>query len=131
MNNRLVVITRTLAIAALIFGSSLNLATAGQAVSGEDDTQKIEIRIENRQALGDKVIRITQDQRVELLWITDEAAELHIHGYDIRFEISPDAPAQVAFTAHATGRYAVTSHGFGGEHGDGHETLIYIEVYPN
>jgi len=131
MNNQLAFITRTLAISAFLFGASLSLATAEQSVSGADDMRKIEIRIENRQALGDKVIRITQDQRVELLWITDEAAELHIHGYDIRFAISPDAPAQVAFTAHATGRYAVTSHGFGSEHDHGHETLIYIEVYPN
>jgi hypothetical protein len=24
----------------------------------------------------------------------------------------------------------VTSHGFGGQHGHGHDTLVYIEVYP-
>jgi hypothetical protein len=131
MKNKLVVSTRKCAIAMLVIGFCLNIAAAEQTVSGENSVAKIEIRIENRHVVGEEVIRITQDQQVELLWITDEAAELHIHGYDIRFDIAPETPAQVAFKAHATGRFAVTSHGFGGEHSDGHETLIYIEVYPN
>ena len=131
MNKKIAIFTRSLVIAGLFFGSSLNLAAAEQGVSGGHETQRIEIRIENRQVVGDKVIRLTHEQTVELRWITDEAAELHIHGYDIRFEISPNAPADVNFTAHATGRYAVTSHGFGDEHGHGHETLVYLEVYPN
>ena len=131
MKNQLFVAAQEFTIAIFAFGFCLNLAAAEQAMSSEDDVTKIEIRIENRHVIGEAVIRITQDQQVELLWITDEAAELHLHGYDIRFDIAPDTPAQVAFKAHATGRFAVTSHGFGGEHSDGHETLIYIEVYPN
>lgn len=131
MNKKIAIFTRSLAIAGLFFGSSLNLAAAEQGISSGHEAQRIEIRIENRQVVGEKVIRLTHEQPVELRWITDEAAELHIHGYDIRFEISPNAPADVNFTAHATGRYAVTSHGFGDEHGHGHETLVYLEVYPN
>jgi len=131
MKNQFAATVRTCTIVMLVFGPCLNIAAAEQAASGEDNAEKIEIRIENRHVAGDEVIRINKDVQVELLWITDEAAELHIHGYDIRFDISPDAPAQISFKAHATGRFAVTSHGFGGEHSNGHETLIYIEVYPN
>ena len=131
MNRKFAIFTRSLAITGLFFGLSLNLAADEQGVSSGHEAERIEIRIENRQVVGDKVIQLTHEQPVELRWITDEAAELHIHGYDIRFEISPNAPADVNFTAHATGRYAVTSHGFGDEHGHGHETLVYIEVYPN
>lgn len=122
---------RAFSIALLVIGSIPMLAATEQAVNGSDGVQRIEIRIENRQVLGDQVIRIDQGQTVRLLWMTDEAAELHIHGYDIRFEIAPDVPAEIAFTAHATGRFAVTSHGFADEHSDGHDTLVYIEVYPN
>jgi len=115
-----------MAITGLSPGSAAEQQTDNQPFSAE----RIEIRIENRHVVGDNVIRLVQDQRVEIIWITDEAAELHMHGYDIRVDISPDAPAEMSFMAHATGRFPVTSHGFGGEHGHGHETLAYIEIHP-
>ncbi len=121
---------RILAFVTVIFGSGLSLADSQQPEGSTDAEARIEVRIENRKVVGDQIIRVTQGQLVEMIWTTDEAAELHIHGYDIRFEISPDTPAEVSFTAHATGRFAVTSHGFGGQHGHGHDTLVYIEVYP-
>jgi hypothetical protein len=121
---------RILAFVTVMFGSGLSLAASQQPEDSTDAEARIEVRIENRKVVGDQIIRVTQGQLVEMIWTTDEAAELHIHGYDIRFEISPDTPAEVSFTAHATGRFAVTSHGFGGQHGHGHDTLVYIEVYP-
>ena len=121
---------RIFAFVTVVFGSSLSPDAPQQAENAPDAEARIAVRIENRKVVGDHIIRVTQGQLVEMLWTTDEAAELHIHGYDIRFEISPDAPAEVSFTAHATGRFAVTSHGFGGQHGHGHDTLVYIEVYP-
>ncbi len=121
---------RILAFVTVMFGSGLSLAASQQPEDSTDAEARIEVRIENRKVVGDQIIRVTQGQLVEMIWTTDEAAELHIHGYDIRFEISPDVPAEVSFTAHATGRFAVTSHGFGGQHGHGHDTLVYIEVYP-
>ncbi len=121
---------RIFAFVSIIFGSSLSPAAPQQTEHAADAEARIEVRIENRKVIGAHVIRVTQGQLVEMVWTTDEAAELHIHGYDIRFEISPDTPAEVSFTAHATGRFAVTSHGFGGQHGHGHDTLVYIEVYP-
>lgn len=116
-----------LLLALVILGSSLSLADEKDASA---DVVKIDVQIEHRKVVGDPVIRLTEEQEVRIVWTTDEVAELHIHGYDIRIDISPDAPAETSFTAHATGRFAVTSHGFGGDHGHGHETLLYIEVYP-
>jgi hypothetical protein len=121
---------RILVFVTAIFGSSLSPAAPQQTENPTDAEARIEVRIANRKVVGDHIIRVTHGQLVEMIWTTDEAAEMHIHGYDIRFEISPDAPAEVSFTAHATGRFAVTSHGFGGQHGHGHDTLVYIEVYP-
>lgn len=121
---------RIFAFAVVLFGSGPGLAAPQQAESAAAAEARIEVRVENRKVVGDHVIRLTRGQLVKTVWTTDEAAELHIHGYDIHFEISPDAPAEVSFTAHATGRFAVTSHGFGSGHGHGHETLVYIEVYP-
>ncbi len=120
-----------LVTAAILFGSSLSLAAPPQTEDATAAPTRIEVRIENRVVVGNHVIRLTEGQRVEMIWSSDAAVELHIHGYDIRIAISPDAPTEISFVAHATGRFAVTSHGFGGDQGGhGHETLAYIEVYP-
>ena len=101
------------------------------ADTDEGAVKRIELAISERKVQREeKTIRVTQGESVELVWQSDETAELHLHGYDISFEVSPEAPAIVTFQAHATGRFPITSHGFGGQKGHGHEALIYIEVYP-
>jgi hypothetical protein len=101
------------------------------AGTDEGTVKRIELVISERKVQREeKTIRVTQGESIELVWQSDEAAELHLHGYDISFEVSPEGPAIVTFKAHATGRFPVTSHGFSGEQGHGHEALLYIEVYP-
>ncbi len=101
------------------------------ADTDEWTVKRIELVISERKVQREeKTIRVTQGESIELVWQSDEAAELHLHGYDISFEVSPEAPAIVTFEAHATGRFPITSHGFGREQGHGHEALLYIEVYP-
>ena len=101
------------------------------ADTDEGAVKRIELVISERKVQREeKTIRVTQGELLELVWQSDEAAELHLHGYDISFEVSPEAPAIVTFKAHATGRFPITSHGFGGHKGHGHEALLYIEVYP-
>ena len=101
------------------------------ADTDEGTVKRIELVISERKVQREeKTIRVTQGELIELVWQSDETAELHLHGYDISFEVSPETPAIVTFEAHATGRFPITSHGFGGEQGHGHEALLYIEVYP-
>jgi hypothetical protein len=106
---------------------SATLATESDDVANA--VHRIVITIHNRKVVRDNnVIRITQGEEVELFWTSDETANLHLHGYDIEFKVTPDAPTPITFTAHATGRFPITSHGFGNQHG--HNTLLYLEVYP-
>lgn len=78
-------------------------------------------------AAGKRTVRVTEGDRVELRWTTDEAVELHLHGYDIRLDLNPGAPRTMTFEAHATGRFPVGIHGSGGH---GHGALLYLEVHP-
>ena len=104
---------------------SINADTEDRAV------KRIELVISERKVQREeKTIRVTQGESLELVWQSDESAELHLHGYDISFEVSPQAPVIVTRDAHATGRFPITSHGFGGQKGHGHEALLYLEVYP-
>jgi hypothetical protein len=121
---------RILVFAGLILGSGATLANPQDGVITADPDVKIEIRIENRKVVGEQLIRVTQGQIVQMVWTTDEETQIHIHGYEIHIPASPDAPASVTFEAHATGRFPVTSHGFGDEYGKMHQMLLYFEVYP-
>ncbi len=113
----------------LITGPLTNLVAEPESeFTGE--VQRIEINIKDRKiVLDNNVVRVTQGDNLELVWSTDEAVSLHLHGYDIEVKLEPEEPTVMAFRAHATGRFPVTSHGFGDDH-HGHDTLLYLEVYP-
>jgi FtsP/CotA-like multicopper oxidase with cupredoxin domain len=113
---------------------------AAHAASGAEDAPVVhELAIAQRAVAGESVVRVTEGDRVVLRWTTDEPAEIHLHGYDLTGDLVPGETTEMAFEAHATGRFPVTAHGFG-EHGDdedghGHEdheeaVLVYVEVYP-
>jgi len=103
----------------------------GMATASE--TKTFDIQITERKVVGDNhLVRVTLGDEVVLNWQTDETVTVHLHGYDIEQRIVAGAPAKMSFTAHATGRFPVTSHGFENQHdGHGHEALLYFEVYPD
>jgi len=101
------------------------------AVAQEAPQQVIEVRIEHRKVVAPSgTIRITEGDVIELLWTSDEPVELHLHGYDLEIQVHPDRPAAMVIEAHATGRFPITSHGWG-EGGHGHDALTYLEVVPD
>jgi heme/copper-type cytochrome/quinol oxidase subunit 2 len=67
-------------------GTLVEITVAGGQVAG--GVQRVDVH------LGDNVtIRIT----------SDIAEELHIHGYDLKRELTPGAPAELSFTADIPG----------------------------
>ncbi len=117
-------------LAWLVAGSILPSALI-QAAAAQDAPQRvIEVRIENREVVAPgEAIRITEGDVIKLVWTSDEATELHLHGYELEIQVRPDKPATMVVEAYATGRFPITSHGWGeGDHG--HDALTYLEVYP-
>ena len=106
------------------------LALSFLAAAEPANVARVEVEVRDRQVVGADVVRVTRGERVEMTWTSDEPASLHLHGYDIEFQLQPGEPTALTFDAHATGRFPVTSHGFAGED-HGHETLLYVEVYPD
>ncbi len=117
-------------LARLAAGSILPSALIQAAVAQAAPQQVIEVRIENRRVVAPaEVIRITEGDEIELIWTSDEATELHLHSYDLEIQVRPDKPVTMVIEAYATGRFPITSHGWGeGDHG--HDALTYLEVYP-
>jgi hypothetical protein len=78
-----------------------------------------------------RLIRVRQGDVVTLRWRSDRATVLHLHGYDIERKVEPSGVTEMVFTAHATGRFAVSEHqpqaGGGHTHGD---SIVRVEVLP-
>ncbi len=79
-----------------------------------------------------RTIRVRERDSVRLRWTTDKPVVLHFHGYDIETRVAPGAVAEIAFEAHATGRFPIEVHGKDGAHGSGHHhgPLVIVEIYP-
>ena len=56
-------------------------------------------------------LSVTEGDEVTLRVSSDEPVELHLHGYDIEGEVSPDEPADLRFEADLTGRFEIEDHG--------------------
>jgi len=65
---------------------------------------------------------------------SDEAAELHLHGYNILLTLTPNVPSTIKFTAKIAGRFPLEAHRFGAASGSqrhrGAGPLLYVEVLP-
>ncbi len=79
-----------------------------------------------------RLIRVAQGDNVRLRWTSDRPIVVHLHGYDIEKRVVPGAVAEMAFTAHATGRFGVEEHkpNARGGHSHGEASLVRIEVRP-
>jgi hypothetical protein len=116
-------------IAALVPAAYKTWATA-------QPVRHFELKIVGRRLAGETTIRVNQGDRVELRWTSDEAATLHLHGYNIEIAVTPTAPAQLRFDARLAGRFPMAAHDFGrssqqSEARRHRETaLLYIEVLP-
>ena len=78
-------------------------------------------------------IRVEQGDIVTLRWNVDRAAVLHLHGYDIEQRVEPGTPAEMVFTARATGRFPLHLHdaaSTSNKRTHDEALLLYVEVYP-
>jgi len=117
-------------LAWLALGSIAPGALIRVAAAQETARKVIDVRIENRKVIAPQgAIKITEQDVVELRWTSDEYSKLHLHGYDLETQVRPGEPAAMVIKAHATGRFPITSHGWGNG-GHGHDALTYLEVYP-
>jgi len=78
------------------------------------------------------VIRVAQGDTVELEFTGDEAAELHLHGYDMLVSLEPGRPAVLRIEAKIAGRFPLEAHAFGTKGGRRHmhSVILYLEVLP-
>ena len=81
-----------------------------------------------------RLIKVEKGDALRLRITSDAPGELHLHGYRLAAKLTPGQPAELAFTAYATGRYPLEWHAAGettptGAHRRG-PPLATLEVQP-
>ena len=129
---------RALGVAVLLLAA----AVAMSAACGGGDAEELELTLpikERKLDLDSNVIKVKQGDIVTLSFTTDEAGSVHLHVYDIEWDVTPDSSAKFVFTADATGGFPMTFHPSSSsdehegeeEHEEGEEvTLGALEVFP-
>ena len=114
---------------------SLNLAPGLISFAQSAPPRQFAIAIKDRKVeAAASVIRVTQGDTVEIVLTGDEAAELHLHGYDLKLSLTSNVPATIKFTAKIAGRFPLEAHRFGTGSNSGRRRgegpLLYVEVHP-
>jgi hypothetical protein len=114
----------------IVGGIAATAIVPAESSAQTNKPRTIQIEIKKRKIIAPKKrILVYESESVELLWTTDEPVKLHLHGYDREILVEPGKVFVMPFTGRATGRFPITSHGWG-TGGHGHHALSYLEVYP-
>jgi hypothetical protein len=100
---------KTSSVLALVAITMLALAAACGGGDPENLTFDVTIRDGNWDVDGG-IIRVKQGDSVTINLVSDVAGEVHLHGYDILSDVTPDGEVTFEFTADATGSFGITLH---------------------
>ncbi len=115
---------------AALFALVMLFGLAGGVAADSGEIVAFDLILQDHQLSGsENTVRVQQGDKVELRWLSDAPAAVHLHGYDIELHLHAGETAVMAFEAEATGRFPVELHG-GPDHGGGHGALLYVEVHP-
>ena len=87
------------------------------------DVVEIEVEVEDGRIQGRDEYTVSAGERVRLEVTADVTDHIHVHGYDLLADVSPDRPAVIAFRADAPGVYEVELEEAG-------ELLFHLRVEP-
>jgi hypothetical protein len=65
---------------------------------------------------GVRSIEVTKGEQVKLLFSSDEAGEIHVHGYELEVELDVRKPVPLSFKADIDGKFEIELHAADGEH---------------
>ena len=77
--------------------------------AGETQEEPVALAI-NGNNMYPAEVSVTEGNHVNLQITSDHPIELHLHGYDLEKEVAPGEPAELAFDATITGRFAIEDH---------------------
>jgi heme/copper-type cytochrome/quinol oxidase subunit 2 len=91
--------------------------------SAEPERTVIEVTYRDGSVEGPTSFTVTQGDRVRIVVHADVSDEVHVHGYDLMADVTPEQPARIDFVANAAGVYEVELENLG-------EPLFDLEIVP-
>ena len=84
---------------------------SSQPEPSTDEAAVINMPIENRATdLTRDDLRVSQGDTVRLRFTSDEPGEIHLHGYDLTADVSPEQPGELVFEATTAGAFGINFH---------------------
>ena len=106
MRRPLVVTIILVAAVALLVG--LFFAFRGGSDSDGGSSSTLDIRVvDGKPDGGVQHLTVDQGDHVTIQVTSDVEDEVHVHGYDLSQDVSPDAPANIGFDADIAGRFEI------------------------
>ena len=87
------------------------------------DRTVIEVIYRDGAVQGPTSYTATQGDRVRIVVDADVSDEVHLHGYDLMADVTPDEPARIDFVSNAAGVFEVELEGAG-------KLLFELEIVP-
>jgi hypothetical protein len=84
-------------------------------------TPVIDVEFAGGEVVGTRQLQVAVGDAVDFWVVSDVADELHVHGYDLLYELTPGVPVNITFVADVPGVFSVEIH-------TGHTELLEIEV---
>jgi hypothetical protein len=83
--------------------------------------QRIDVEFRGGDVSGPAAIQVQLGEAVDVWVLSDVSDEVHVHGYDLTFELVPGVPNQISFVADVPGVFEVELH-------DANAVLFNLEV---
>lgn len=71
---------------------------------------EIDVEIRDGEVTGPDRFEFERDEGVSVTVVSDTAYELHVHGYDLRYDLEPEVPFTIEFIADVPGIFEVETH---------------------
>ncbi|MEX1141331.1 MAG: hypothetical protein WD993_00205 [Thermoleophilaceae bacterium] len=78
---------------------------------------------------GPTTIEASKGDRVRLVVVSDQADDIHVHGYDVELSVGPRTPARAIFEADVEGIFEIESHE--AEHAGKDPLIAHLVVEPS
>jgi hypothetical protein len=76
-------------------------------------TQRIDVEFAAGEVIGPAEIQVQLGETVDVWVFSDVPDEVHVHGYDLTFELAAGVPSQISFVADVPGVFEVELHDAG------------------
>jgi hypothetical protein len=87
-----------------------SLETTSSIVATTTTLSAFDIEISGDEVLGPATFEVALGESVDIWILSDIDDELHVHGYDLRFDLAAGTPFNLTFEANVPGIFEVETH---------------------